>query len=197
LISLKDRIVQGETVNIDQKDVYFLGPNLTLRDCTIVIAVAGGDLILAASRFENCRIVAKKRLSGVTWHNVFFSGCSFAGTFHGCEFGHTDDADPGGGLERCDFSEATLDTCGFHNVDVAGVSFPTWPGFTVIRPGAHAAAIHAAPWPGKSKVIGEVLAECEPEITAVSYRAREVAKRYGVSEDAIRAAVSTIPDVRL
>ena len=46
------------------------------------------------------------------------------------------------------------------------------PGFTVIRPGAHAEAIQAAPWPGKSRVIGDVLAECEPEITAVSYRAR-------------------------
>ena len=197
MISLRDRTVQGETVNIDQKDVYFLGPNLTLRDCTVVIAIAGGNLILAASRFENCRIVAKKKLSRVTWHNVFFSGCSFTGVFQGCEFGHTTDADPGGGLERCDFTGATLDTCGFHNVDVVDVTFPAWPGFTVIRPGAHAAAIQAAPWPGKSRVVGEVLAECEPEITAVSYRASEVAKRYRVSEGAIRAAVSAIPDVRL
>lgn len=197
MISLNDRTVQGETVSIDQKSVYFLGPNLTLRDCTVVIAIPGSDLILAASRFESCRIGAKKKLSGVTWHNVFFSGCSFAGVFHGCEFGHTADGDPGGGLERCDFSEATLDTCGFHNVDVADVTFPAWPGFTVIQPRAHAAAIQAAPWPGKSRVVGEVLAECEPEITAVSYDASAVAKRYSVSEDALRTAVSAISDVRL
>lgn len=193
MISFKSREIHGETINVDQKEVYFFGPDLTLRGCTVVLSVSDSNLILAPSRFIDCRIVAKRKMSNVRWHNVFFSGCRFSGSFEGCEFGQAEDFDAGGGLTDCDFSEANLDACGFHNVDVGTVNFPTWPCFTVTDPSAHADALLAAPWPGLSRVVGETLAECEPEFTAVTYSATGIAKRYKVDEADLRVAVEKIP----
>lgn len=197
MISWKSQKIAGETIVVDQKEIYVFGPDLVFDDCMITISVSGNDLILPGARFNNCRIIAKKRLANVRWENIAFTGCRFSGSFYGNEFGRSADSLAEGGVVDCDFSDAKLDACGFHNVDVRAITFPRWPIFTIVNPGAHADALLAAPWPGKSRIVAEMLAECEPEYTAAVYDAAQVAKRYKVSEGELRTAVDTIPDVRL
>jgi hypothetical protein len=195
---LHDRTIQGEAITIDEKDTYFLGPDLVLRECTILLRTTSRGLIISRTRFENCEVVAKKKLSSFRWFNAFFTGCRFSGTFHGCDFGHSpDDFEPAGGIECCDFSGAALDACRVLNADVETIQFPPWPCFTIIDPGRLATQIQPIQWPGKMRILAELIASFEPETVAVTFLATDAMKRYAVSEEDLRSAVSRIPGVKL
>lgn len=92
--------------------IYWLGPNLTLRRCTVAIGVAGRWLTLMPARLIDCTIEVKRELVDARWTQMALSGCRFKGRFHGCEFGHRPDDMDGwelDGVEDCDFSEAQLE----------------------------------------------------------------------------------------
>jgi len=198
MIQLRDQELRNQPVDIDEKDTYFLGPDLVVRDCTVTLRTTARGLIISRTAFHNCEIVAKKKLSNYRWFNAFFSGCRFSGTFSGCDFGRSpEDFEPGGGIQNCDFSEATLDACRILNSDVHTIKFPPWPCFTIFNPGSHAERIKAIQWPGKTRILAEVIASFEPETVAVTFFAKDAIKRYQVSEEELRKAISEIPGVRL
>jgi len=198
LIQFRDREIKNETITLSQAEVYFLGPNLTIRGCDVFLRVAAKTLVVSDCRFFDSKITVKKKLTNFRWHRAKFYRCQFSGPMSGCDFGEMEDVAPGvGGVESCDFSEAILDGCSFRKVDVRSVTFPKWPCFTVIEPRRHSAAIQAAPWPGMSHVIGKVLAESGSDVTAVTLSATELAKRYKVDLEQIRGAACKIPDVLL
>ena len=198
MVHLQGRELRNETLDIGEKDAHFLGPDLVLRDCTVVLRTTARCLIISRTQFYGCHIVARKKLNNFRWFNAFFEGCRFSGTFRGCDFGRSaDDFEPGGGIENCDFSEATLDACRVLNSDAQTIQFPPWPCFTIINPGKQASRIDALQWPGETRILAEVIASFEPETVAVTFLANDAVKRYAVSEEELRAAISQIPGVRL
>jgi hypothetical protein len=198
LIHLQAREVHNETLDIDGKDVHFLGPDLAVRDCTVILRTTARGLIISRTQFTKCHIVAKKKLTNFSWFNAYLRGCRFSGTFSGCDFGRsTPPFEPGGGIDNCDFSEATLDGCRILNSDVQTIKFPSWPCFTIFNPGSHADRIKAIEWPGKSRILAEVISSFEPETVAVTFLASDAMKRYQITEEELRKAVSEIPSVKL
>jgi hypothetical protein len=60
-----------------------------------------------------------------------------------------------------------------------------------------AAQLQAIEWPGKLRILAEVIASFEPETVAVTFLASDAMQRYAVSEEDLRSALSRIPGVKL
>ncbi len=132
--------IVGERLELPKGAIYWLGPNLTLRRCTVVLSVASRWLTLMSGQLIDCTIQAKSELKNVRWTAMNFKGCRFKGRYYGNEFGQRRGHDEGWeqtGLEDCDFSEARLDLCRFHGSDMRTIRLPKWPCFTILDPIGH------------------------------------------------------------
>jgi hypothetical protein len=80
--------MEGERLELTEKESnYWLGPNLTLRDCTVVIRVGGRQVIPVWGTLINCTIQAKRELVDTRFTTMGFQGCRFEGRFSGVDFG--------------------------------------------------------------------------------------------------------------
>ncbi|WNG44869.1 hypothetical protein F0U60_12770 [Archangium minus] len=198
-IHYKDREIVGERLELPAGALYWLGPNLTLRNCTVVISVASRWLTLMSGQFIDCTIQAKGELKNKRWARMSFKGCHFKGRFTGNDFGfREDDLDKWrlGGIENCDFSEARLDGCRFYNCDMRTIRLPRWPCFTILEPVQRAAELARLKWPGLfGSVIIEGLPEQEVCVVAVAYHAPSVAERLDTTAEELRAVLERVPRV--
>jgi Pentapeptide repeats (8 copies) len=198
-IHYKDQEIVGERLELPKGPLYWLGPNLTLRDCTLVISVASRWLTLMSGQFIDCSIQAKSELKNKRWARMNFKGCRFKGRFRGNDFGFVeDDLDKWrlGGIENCDFSEAMLDGCRFYNCDMSTIRLPRWPCFTFMDPVRRAAELAREAWPGSfGPVIIEGLSTQEASVVALTYHAPSVAERRGTTAEALRAVLERVPSV--
>jgi hypothetical protein len=198
-IHYKDREIVGERLELPKGALYWLGPNLTLRNCTLVISVASRWLTLMSGQLIDCTIQAKGELKNKRWARMNFKGCRFKGRFMGNDFGfREDDLDKWrlGGIEDCDFSEARLDACRFYNCDMKTIQLPRWPCFTLLDPVRRAAELARAEWPGGfGPVVIESLAEEEASVVALTYHAPSVAERLDTTAEALRAVLERLPGV--
>jgi hypothetical protein len=78
-LNIKNREIENEQFEFKTGDIVFLGPNLTLRNCTLVLKVAARDLILISPRLIDCTIHVKKELKNLRWYDAFLKGCRFTG----------------------------------------------------------------------------------------------------------------------
>jgi hypothetical protein len=198
-IHYKDREIIGERLELPKGALYWLGPNLTLRDCTLVIGVASRGLTLMSGQFIDCTIQANGELKNKRWARMSFKGCRFQGRFTGNDFGfREDDLDKWrlGGIQNCDFSEARLDGCRFYNCDMRTIQLPRWPCFTLLDPVRRAEELARSKWPGLfGPVIVEGLLEQEESVVAVSYHAPSIAERLDTTAEDLRAVLETLPGV--
>lgn len=198
-IHYKDREIEGERLELPKGALYWLGPNLTLRNCTVVISVASRCLTLMSGQFIDCTIQAKGELKNLRWARMNFKGCRFKGRLTGNDFGfHEDDLDKWrlGGIENCDFSEARLDGCRFFNCDMSTIRLPRWPCFTLLDPVGRAAELARETWPGSfGPVIIEGLAGQEASVVALTYHAPSVAERRDTTAEELRAVLERVPGV--
>ena len=168
-----NREIEGERLELtDKNSNYYLGPNLTLRHCTVVLRVSARWLHLLPTRFIDSSFQVKQELKNhQDWLSVSLKGCRFTGRLSGCDFGRwpqwSDDWEHGA-IEDCDFSEARLDGCRFHGCDIRTLRFPSWPCFTFLEPLRHAPTLNSVQWPGR---FGHVIIEAFPEETPPSTRA--------------------------
>jgi hypothetical protein len=200
MIQVSDREITGERLELDSKtELYYLGHDLSLRDCTLVIRVPAKALVISKARLINCTIEAKRELKGYRWHSAILKGCRFSGAFSGCEFGRWPYArEPElGGIEDCDFSGARLEACVFMGCDARTLKFPSWPCFTLLDPVRRKDELLATQWPGTMRITVESFVEGPPETAAVTYFAPAVAKRTDTTVEAIRAVLDTLPGVIL
>ena len=73
----------------DKDSLYFLGPNLTLRNCTVILKVPSRRLHILGARFIDCAIEVKQELKNhQDWIRTSLEGCRFKGRLSGCDFGH-------------------------------------------------------------------------------------------------------------
>ena len=192
----EDREIENERLELaDKGSLYFLGSNVTFRNCTLVLKVSGRNLIFdQGTRFIDCTFEVKQELKNhQQWVFASLKGSRFRGRLSGCDFGHW----PGyseraghGSIEDCDFSEARLDGCRIMGCDPATLRFPKWPCFTILDPVGRARELNSVQWPGGFRpIIVEGQYRDPPSTMAVTFYAPALAKRRETTEDALRAVI--------
>ncbi len=197
-VIVEDKLIENERLELTNKEHhYFLGPGLTMRNCTLVLKVSARVLFLRQARFIDCTFDVKQELKNhQQWVFASLKGCRFKGKFSGCDFGtwpeYVDDRPPGS-IEDCDFSEARLDGCRFMGCDERTLRFPPWPCFTLLDPIGNASRLRDAPWPAW---FGDVVIRnlhTEPSATrAITLHAPSIAKRMQTTPDALKAVIDTL-----
>ena len=89
-VVFEDREIENERLEVTDKNAnYIFGPNLTLKNCTLVLKVGGRNLSIKKARFVGCVFEVKQELkNNQDWIGGSFEGCRFKGRFSGCDFGH-------------------------------------------------------------------------------------------------------------
>ncbi len=196
-VIIENREIEDERFEVTDKDsLYFLGPNLTLRQCKVVLKVSARRLHILGARFIDCAIEVKQELKNhQDWIRAALTGCRFKGRLSGCDFGHWPEygSDPEyqhGAIKDCDFTEARLDGCRFHGCDIRTLRFPRWPCFTVPDPIRRATELSSVKWPG---LFGEItvpnMRKQPPSTVALTYYAPSVAKRMETTPEGLRAVI--------
>jgi len=193
----ENREMDNERLELtDKGSLYFLGENLTLRNCTLVIKVPRRNLFIDRVRFLDCTFEVKQQLTNYQqWIRASLQGCRFKGHFSGNDFGYW----PGygsqpeyqfGSIDVCDFSEARLDGCRFHGCDPRALRFPLWPCFTFVDPLRHAAVLRCGKWPEWfNDVIVQELHTQPSSTVALTYHAPSVAKRLRTTAEELRSVI--------
>ncbi|QRN99904.1 hypothetical protein JRI60_13155 [Archangium violaceum] len=192
----EDREIENERLELtDKGSLYFLGSNVTFKNCTLVLKVSGRNLIFdQGTRFIDCAFEVKQELKNhQQWVFATLKGCRFKGRLTGCDFGHWPSYSTGaeyGAIEDCDFTEARLDACRIMGSDPATLRFPKWPCFTILDPIARAPELRRVKWPG---MVGAVIVDdlhTHPTPTkALTYYAPILAERLKATPEEIRAVI--------
>jgi hypothetical protein len=195
-VFFEDREIENERLELtDKGSLYFLGSNVTFRNCTLVLKVSGRNLIFdQGTRFIDCTFEVKQELKNhQQWVFASLKGCRFKGRLTGCDFGHWPSYSKGaehGFIDDCDFTEARLDACRIMGSDPSTIRFPRWPCFTILDPIRRAPELRSVKWPG---LFGSVIVEelhTQPAPTkALTYHAPSVAKRMETTPEEIRAGI--------
>jgi hypothetical protein len=196
MITFRNREITNEQLILDSKtELYYLGPALMLRNCTLVVKVPAKALVVNQVRFIDCTIEVARVLKNFRWDHAHLLGCRFKGRFVGNDFGSRRGATEGS-IVDCDFSSAHVDQTRFLNCDVQSLRFPPWPCFTLFDPVHRAAELATLPWPGKhGHIIADGFAEDPPSTAAVTLAAPELAKFCGTTPEAIRAVLEKLDGV--
>jgi hypothetical protein len=135
MLHIEKQIIENQEIVIRNDQVNFWGPELTLDHCRIVIHSSTKNLVITRTKFLNCRIEVRRELINFRWLDTWLQGCSFKGRLRGNDFGHwSPPYQTMGGIEGCDFTEATLDGCRFIGCQIKTISLPSWPCFTILDP---------------------------------------------------------------
>ncbi|MFY0526114.1 pentapeptide repeat-containing protein [Archangium gephyra] len=193
-IIYKDEEMEGQRLDLaDRQGIYFLGPNLTLRRCTMVLRVPGRWLHILPTRFIDCAIEVKQELKNCAWACASLKGCRFTGRMANCDFGPWTDYTAGwenGAVEDCDFTEARLSNCRFHGCDMRSLRLPPWPCFTILDPIGRLRELNSVQWPDQfGRIIIKNFYKHPPSTVALTYHAPTVAKQYDTTEAELRAVV--------
>jgi hypothetical protein len=189
-------ILENERIDLHPGVVYFLGPDLTLKNCTLVLRVSARNLVIPHAHFIGCNFEVKKELKNFWWEHAILEGCRFTGRLSGNDFGGWPDSQRPGRVHDSDFSSAQLDGCRFLECATNTLRFPPWPCFTLLDPVRRARELSAVPWPGRiGRVVMSGFDEIPPTTMAVTYSAPALAKRYGTTPEAIRATLEQLDGV--
>jgi hypothetical protein len=196
-IVFEDREIENERLELtDKKANYILGPNLTLRNCTLVLKVSARRLSLKQPRFIDCTFEVKQELKSYqSWVAASLKGCRFKGRLTGCDFGHWPEYMSlpwyqHGSIEDCDFTEAQLDGCRIMGCDPATIRFPKWPCFTILDPIGRAPELRRVQWPGRfGRVTVEELHTQPTPTQSLTYHAPSVARRLETTPEELRAVI--------
>ncbi|HEX5754074.1 MAG TPA: hypothetical protein VFZ09_48270 [Archangium sp.] len=197
-IHYDNREIEGERIEFPKHAIYFLGPNVTFRRCTLVFSVAARWLHLLSGKLIDCTIQAKSELTTLPWATMNLRGCRFKGRFAGNDFGFRqdlDDSSRSGRIEDCDFTDARLDGCRFFNCDMSSIRLPRWPCFTFMDPRGHAVELGRCEWPGRFGNLIERLATIPEGTVAVTWHAPTVAERMDTTGEELRAALERAPGI--
>ncbi|EPX57148.1 hypothetical protein D187_006902 [Cystobacter fuscus DSM 2262] len=194
-VLLENKEIENERLELsDKNSLYFLGPNLSLRNCTVILKVSARSLIIIGARFINCTFEVRQELKNhQQWVKAALKGCQFKGRFSGCDFGHWPEYGTGwehGSIEDCDFTEARLAGCRFHGGDINTLRFPRWPCFTFLDPIGRAPELRSVKWPGSfGEVVVDNLHTHPPSTQALSYYAPSAAERFETTPEELRAVI--------
>jgi hypothetical protein len=192
----ENRVIENERLELaDRNSLYFLGHNLTLRRCTLVVGVPAKRLHVNETRIIECTIEVARVLKNFGWEHAHLTGCRFKGRYLGNDFGNWRGTAEGS-ITDCDFTAAHLDMTRFLSCDARTLRFPPWPCFTILDPVGRARELSAMPWPGD---LGTELflrnADRPASTAALTWSAPELAKRSGTDPEAIKAVLEKLDGV--
>ncbi|MGZ3457317.1 MAG: hypothetical protein ACXU86_02310 [Archangium sp.] len=192
----ENRDIENERLELTDKDsLYFLGPNLTLHNCTVVLKVSARRLRIAqGTRFIDCTFEVKQELKNhQDWVFASLKGCRFKGRLTGCDFGHWPSYSEGaehGSIEDCDFTEARMDGCRIMGSDPATIRFPKWPCFTILDPIGRARELNSVQWPGRvGPIVFETLHKQPTPTRALTEHAPTIAKQFDTTPEELKALI--------
>jgi hypothetical protein len=193
-VHYEGRQIEGERLELAEKDrLTYLGPDLTLRRCTVIVRLPTSRLLLLPTNFIDCTIELKQELRNFSWTCASLKGTRIKGRMLGCDFGPWPGNARGwehGAVEDCDFSEARLDLCRFHSCDTRTLRFPRWPSFTILDPIGRGRELSSVSWPGSFRPVRlEGPYKELPSTVALTFYAPTEAKRSGTTEEALKAAI--------
>jgi len=200
-VIIENRTIEGERLELGEKNTrYYLGPNLVMRRCTLVLRVPSDLFHLAGPRFIDCTIEIKRQLSEVRWLTASLKGCRFSGRLFSCDFGrkpkpNADFYQDMGGIEDCDFSAAHVHACRFFGCDPSTLKFPRWPYFTLLEPYQRHREFASMMWPREIRHWFTGFEMYHANAAALTYSATVFAKEAGVSEDRLRALIEGRSDI--
>jgi hypothetical protein len=200
-VILKNKSMEGQRLELCGKNVrYYLGPNLTLRRCTVVLGMPSRLFHLNGPRFIDCTIEAKRQLKEVRWYTANLKGCRFTGRFFSCDFGQLPNPmaayhEDVGGIEDCDFTAADIHACQFAGCDTSTLKFPRWPYFTLLDPYRRHREYASILWPREIRSWFIGFDDLHKTAAAITYSATALAKEAGVSEDRIKALLEGHADI--
>ncbi len=198
-IRFEDKLLENERLELrDTNALYFLGPDFTLRSCTLVLRVPARCLLLGGLQLVDCTVEVKRELKNLVWYETDLKGCRFTGRFVSCDFGH----DPYplspqqqvGSIEGCDFTAAHIHACRFMGCDPSTLRFPCWPYFTLLNPVRRIREL-ASSWPRELWPWRTTLEGCPETTAAITFSATELAKEANVSKERIRVLLEGHSDV--
>ncbi len=197
MIQFRNQEISHERLVLDSRtELYYLGHDLTLRDCTLVVKVPERALVIARTRLIDCTIEISRVLKNFRWDSVHLKGCRFQGRFLGNVFGGRPDQPGEASLAECDFTQAHLDACRFCECDVRTLRLPSWPCFTLFDPRSRWRELSALPWPERmGPIVVEGFADEPPWSVALTYSATELAKRHRTTPEAIRDVLEKVEGV--
>lgn len=83
----QNQTISGQTILLPDKGMNYLGHNLILENCTLIIETSAKGLVIAKTQFIDCEIIARKKLTNFRWHSTDLIRCKFEGIFSGNDFG--------------------------------------------------------------------------------------------------------------
>ena len=199
-VIFENKVIENERFELGDKNaLYYLGPNLVLRSCTLVLRVPPKRLLPRGMTLIDCTVEAKREVKSFAWYAAHLKSCRVTGRFFGCDFGNYPDyvrpLRDVGGVEDCDFTAAHLHACRFVGCDPSTLRFPRWPYFTILEPYRRWREFAAILWPREIRT-WFTSAEDDPETTpAVTFSATALAKEANVPEERIRALLEGHSDV--
>ncbi len=197
MITYRNREIANEQLVLESRtELYYLGPALTLRNCTLVVKVPRKALVVNQTRMIDCTIEVARVLKNFRWAHAHLIGCRFKGRFIGNDFGEWPSSPNQGSIVACDFTAAHLDQTRFVNCDAQSLRFPPWPCFTLFDTARRVAELSALSWPGKKgHIIAQLFAEDPPSTAAVTFDSAELAKFCGTTPEAIKAVLEKLDGV--
>lgn len=195
---LHNQTIENEEIYLGNDDVYYLGPNLQLKNCRLAIRTSARALTINDVEIEDCEISALQTLREFRWYYAWLRRCRFSGKFSGCDFGRWTENNPSyGGIELCDFSNTRLHGCRFLDIKASTITYPTWPCFTFIDPINILPELKLKNWPGNTGIIIKTFATFPLNVASVSYDASEIIKKFGSSIDELHSFLEQINSVIL
>jgi len=200
-VIFENETMEGQRLELGDKNLrYYLGPNLVMRRCTLVLRAPSDLLHLVGVRFIDCTIEVKRQLKEVRWYGAHLKGCRITGRLFSCDFGHFPGYSPlpcdsMGGIEDCDFSAAHLHACRFVGCDASTLKLPRWPYFTLLEPYRRHREFASMLWPREIRYWFNGFDEYPENTVAMTYSATAFAKKAGISEDRIRALLEGHSDI--
>ncbi|HLL03156.1 MAG TPA: hypothetical protein VK539_21420 [Myxococcaceae bacterium] len=199
-VIFENETMEGQRLELgDHNFRFYLGPNLVLRRCTLVLRVPSDLLHLVGVRFIDCTFEVKRQLKEVRWYKAHLKGCRLTGRFFSCDFGHFPNSkvlyEDMGGIEDCDLSATHLHLCRFIGCDASTLKFPRWPYFTILEPYRRSREFASILWPREIRTWFSIFDGFVETTAAVSFSATVLAKKAGVSEDRIRALLEGHSDI--
>jgi len=167
-MELDNQRIVGETLRLNGHEMHALGPNLELVDCHLKISCSARSVIIGGFTMVGGKFHAAKRQMDRQYYDVRFERTEFSGNFTGCDFGNPHNySGYDGNLIACDFSKATLDLCGFMNVDLETCTFAPWPTVVILNPSQTIKNISTADLPEDWRGTMASLSESQEYCTAV------------------------------
>jgi len=194
---LRDQTVDSISIVLKNDEMNYLGPNLLLHRCEVVIDTAARGLVVTRVSFIDCQINAKKPLRNFSFCSARLQGCTVAGTYFGCDFGRwpNDDDYLEADVLGCDFSAARLDGCRFIDCNIKTLVLPLWPCFTVLDPVGRCDELVRLEWPGRIRIAFESHRDFPSQTRAVTYYAGELTRRLGGEEEELKLILKTLSGV--